>query len=157
VPLSASGAGAPGRAAAETGAVRSRWLGLAPIVLVALVTVAACAPTAVVRKDLAERRWYEVRSRHVTLFTDLDADDADELARAIEIRRRALDDLYRGMLAPGTPPATGQLAVVYLADCEDLYPIFGDRWAGQASRTRDFTRRRITLTATTTSGFRSRR
>jgi hypothetical protein len=153
VPLSASGAGAPGRAAAETGAVRSRWLGLAPIVLVALVTVAACAPTAVVRKDLAERRWYEVRSRHVTLFTDLDADDADELARAIEVRRRALDDIYRGMLTPGAPPANGNLAVVYLADCDDMYPISRGRWAGRASRTGDFTKRRIAMTCPERSGY----
>jgi hypothetical protein len=130
-------------------AVGPRWLRLAPTVLALLagwVASTACVPTTVVRTDLAERRWFEVRSPHVTLFTDLDADDADSLARAIEVRRRALDDLYRGMLAPGKPPASGQLAVVYLADCDDLTPIFGNRWAGLASRTRDFTRRRITLT-----------
>jgi hypothetical protein len=116
------------------------------LVALAVGLGAACVPTTVVRTDLAERRWYAVETSHVTLYTDLDAARADDLARNIEIRHRVLGEIYAGMLAPGRSLPSARIVVVHLESCLDLRPLWGDDISGQAAITADFVRRRTVLT-----------
>jgi hypothetical protein len=127
-----------------------RCLALAALALIAL---AACAPRAVVRADLGERRWHAVASPFVTLYTDLAVDDAMAMAGDLEIRRRIIGELYARLLVPGRPLPAGRLVVMHFEICSDLEALWGPRRTGQAAVSADFLRQRIALTCEDPSGW----
>ena len=116
------------------------------LLLLLLLLASACAPTSVIRKDIAHRTWTEVASPRVLLYTDGDPDEAERLVADIERWQQALIHLYAGMVGPERPPPATRLAVVFLDDCADLQPLWGDSTAGRASLSGDFDSRRMFLT-----------
>jgi hypothetical protein len=119
----------------------------------ALIALAGCAPRAVVRADLGERRWHAVASPFVTLYTDLAVDDAVAMAGDLEIRRRIIGELYARLLVPGRPLPAGRLVVMHFEICADLEALWGPRRTGQAAVSADFLRQRIALTCEDPSGW----
>src|SRR5688500_9058215 len=108
------------------------------LALLIVLATAACAPTSVIRKDLAPRTWTEVTSPRVALYTDADPDEAEQLVADIERWHQALVDLYAGMLGPDRAAPRTRIMVVYLDSCDDLQPLWGDFILGKATESADF-------------------
>jgi hypothetical protein len=118
-----------------------RMLSLAPLVLA--LGCAATGSTARTRPNLADRAFYEARTKHVTLVTDLSRDEADDQVRKLEELWLMLADHYE-LVAPGMSRPTESFHAIIFAHCRD-FEVFAltDKTAGFVASSRDGQQRAI--------------
>lgn len=86
------------------------------------VAMTACGAPPRVRDDVDHDAWYELRSQHILLTTDLPLDSAQRYIRELEQAWRALITMYV-VIAPWAAPPDTPFVVVLLGSCTDYHTI----------------------------------
>src|SRR4051794_8749046 len=82
------------------------------------VAMVACGAPSRVRDDIHRDEWYELRSQHLQLTTDVPLDRAQQYIRELEQSWRALTTMYV-VIAPWATPPDAPFPVILLSSCSD--------------------------------------
>jgi hypothetical protein len=104
--------------------------------LLMLALLAACGGGLHSQLDIAHRAWWELRTPHFTLRTDLDRPDAERWLGKLEMEYAALVQTYGLLVERPAPPETALADVLLFANQADLMEI-DPRVLGFVDRTRD--------------------
>ncbi len=119
------------------------------LLLVVLVsTLAACATASYDRRTISSSEiWWELRSPHFIMRTDIGREAAVERITELEGQFWALVEVYRQLLPDDafSPPEDVALVVVF-EDCAPITELAGGQVVGFATRAVDFTERRVMVT-----------
>jgi hypothetical protein len=109
----------------SAGAFDGRMCSSRPLwICAAAIAVAAtsCGAPPRVRDDIHRDEWYELRSQHIQLTTDVPLDRAQEYTRELEQSWRALTMMYV-VIAPWATPPDAPFSVIHLSSCSDYHDI----------------------------------
>src|SRR5207247_1165854 len=116
-----------------------------PLFTICAMATAACGGASLVRDDVHRASWYELRSSHIKLTTDLPRDRAVEHSRGLEQEWRALTAMYV-LIAPWAKPPDEQFPVIHLSDCSAFAEIAPEHASGFVFSSREFAGELIAVT-----------
>lgn len=112
--------------------------------LIAMAAISCGAGQRLLRPELAERPWLELTTPHFVVTTDLDLDDARDLAVDLERGWYGLATFYR-WIAPERPLPTHQFRVIHLRS-RDAFKVIRPNAAGFVTDARDYSGQRVATT-----------
>lgn len=114
-----------------------RWVARANTVLLACA-LTGCLGVTGVRRGIAKRTWYELRSEHFVLVTDLPRQRAEARVRNLEQLWQALADMYV-LVVPDRAPPRARMRSILFRDCDDFRDVLWlEGVVGYVERSRDF-------------------
>lgn len=114
-----------------------RWVWRATAVLLA-GALTGCLGVTGVRRSIAKRSWFELRSEHFDLVTDLSRERAEARVRDLEQLWQALADMYV-LVVPDRAPPRARMRSILFRDCAEFRDVLWlEGVVGYVERSRDF-------------------